>query len=123
MEARTGPSVLIVDDEAEILTALGALLESEGFHVSVAGNGIDGLEQVRRGTPDVVLLDVMMPLMDGRAMCRALRADPLTAQVPVVFMTAGTPPPQADCAHEAVVRKPFDVDDLISLLRRVGARG
>lgn len=119
-EARARPSVLIVDDEADILTALGALLESEGFVVSVADNGLDALEQARRRPPDVVLLDVMMPLMDGRALCRALRADPLTAQVPVIFMTAGAPPAQADFGHQAVVRKPFDVDDLVALLRRWG---
>lgn len=114
-------SVLIVDDELEITSTLGALLSAEGFEVIVAHNGREGLEQVGRRVPDVVLLDLMMPVMDGRAMCRALRADPATAHVPVVVMTAGSWLGGDECAHSAFLRKPFDVDHLLEVLRRVVA--
>lgn len=112
------PSVLIVDDEDEIAETLRELLTAEGFEVTIANNGLDGLERVRETRPDVVLLDIMMPVMDGRAMCRALRADPATADLPIVVMTAGGSMGRDTCDYTALLRKPFDVDVLIDLLRR-----
>lgn len=81
------PRVCVVDDDPAILAALAALLQSE-FEVVVARNGHDALRLARKDPPDLILLDVQMPDLDGFAVCRRLKDDPLTAEVPVVFLTA-----------------------------------
>lgn len=82
-------SVLIVDDVPENLTVLGELLQGAGYEVKVADGGEAALRVARRQpAPDLILLDVMMPLMDGHEVLRRLRADPSTAAIPVMFLTA-----------------------------------
>ncbi len=79
--------VLIVDDEPESRSRLRALLQEQGHAVSEASNGLDALEVARRQPPDLVISDILMPQMDGFALCRAYRADPALAQAPFVFYT------------------------------------
>lgn len=79
--------VCVVDDDPSVLSALAALLQAE-FDVVAARSGRDALRLVRRDPPDLILLDVQMPDLDGFAVCRRLKDDPLTADVPVVFLTA-----------------------------------
>jgi len=80
--------VLVVDDVEINIKLLEAKLASEYFHVLTAGDGVEALEQARRERPDIVLLDIMMPLMDGFEVCRRLKADPATSDIPVVMITA-----------------------------------
>ena len=82
--------VLIVDDIAANLRLLEAKLLNEYYEVAVAASGEEALAAVPRWMPDVVLLDVMLPRMDGYEVCRRLKADPATAHVPVVMVTALT---------------------------------
>jgi DNA-binding response OmpR family regulator len=82
--------ILIIDDLMESVALLLRYFQSEPIDVMVALNGLDGLRKAREGQPDVILLDVVMPGMDGYAVCRALRSEPLTAAIPVIFLSANT---------------------------------
>ena len=82
------PKILIVDDEPDILEFLSYNLEAEGFDVSVAANGVQGLEKAREIEPDLIVLDIMMPEMDGVELCRRLRADPTFDDTAITFLTA-----------------------------------
>ena len=84
----TAPKILVVDDEPDILEFLSYNLENEGFDVSVAANGVLGLEKAREVTPDLIILDIMMPEMDGVELCRRLRADSAFDQTAITFLTA-----------------------------------
>lgn len=84
------PSVLVVDDTPANLGVLLEFLGSVGFEVLVAESGRSALEQLNYGRPDIILLDVLMPGMDGLALCRRLKEDAATREIPVLFMTALT---------------------------------
>jgi CheY-like chemotaxis protein len=108
--------ILVVDDEPMVRQSLGQFLGDEGYTVEEAADGADALARVGEHRPDVILLDLMMPGMNGRQFLRALRDDPRYSDLPVVVMTAVrglTVQPAAMGASE-VVEKPFDVDDLLN---------
>ena len=79
---------MIVDDDTDLLAMLGPQLEQWGYQALLADSGEDALAQAKAARPDLVLLDIMMPKMKGREVCAALKADPATAKIPVIFMTA-----------------------------------
>ena len=118
--------VLVVDDVLPNVKLLAAKLTREYFEVITASNGPEALEMVRRESPDIVLLDVMMPGMDGPTTLEKLRALPGLASTPVVFMTAKVQP-QEVARYRAlgsldVISKPFDPMTLPELLRGIWAR-
>jgi two-component system phosphate regulon response regulator PhoB len=80
--------ILLVEDEPDITEVLQYNLEKEGFQVELAGRGDTGLDAVRRESPDLVLLDLMLPGLDGLEMTRLLKRDPATAHLPIVMLTA-----------------------------------
>ena len=82
------PRVLIVDDEPSIVEVLEYNLTKEGFEVLTAGDGRDGLAKAKAHNPDIVLLDLMLPGMDGLTVCRTLRSDPQTQSVRILMITA-----------------------------------
>jgi len=81
-------SVLVVDDEEQNRTLLHDSLEAHGYEITEAANGLEALERVAERLPDVILLDVMMPQMDGFEVCRRLKQHPITAHVPILMVTA-----------------------------------
>lgn len=83
-------SVLIVDDEPMARTLLRLMLVRAGFNVAEAEDGFDALDKVRKNRPDVILLDVMMPGMDGFSVCERLRSDEETASLPIIMLSAKT---------------------------------
>ena len=105
--------VLIVDDESGIRMILGRLLRSLNLDVYFAANGLEGLEQARRVLPDLVLLDMNMPMMGGLSMCHALKSSAETARIPVVFISGeGKLGPVEDAMSEGAagyILKPFDL--------------
>lgn len=112
-------TVLVIDDDSGIRDSLAEVLEVEGFSVACASNGAEGLERLRARRPGLVVVDLLMPVMNGYQFISALRDDPATSQLPVVLMTgatprAGHPLPTAD----ALLPKPFELDDLLALVRR-----
>ena len=118
-----GRRVLLVEDAAELRLLLELVLESEGFVVLASADGPEGLQAARDERPDVVLLDVQLPGLDGSEVLRALQADPATASIPVVFLTAEPreqDPRLLSLGARGVLRKPFDpgtvAHDLAQLL-------
>ncbi len=84
------PHILIVDDTVINLQILGKILIDSGYHVTAAKSGHEALDFLQKKVPDMILLDVMMPAMDGFELCRKIKSNPATAQVPVIFITALT---------------------------------
>jgi CheY-like chemotaxis protein len=112
-----GGRILVVDDDHMVRDSVGRVLEEEGYAVSFAKDGSDALDKVCQDPPDAILLDVMMPGMNGRQFLKALRDDLGVDDIPVVVMTAV----QGIDAHRAyalgasdLVEKPFDVDELLN---------
>ena len=113
--------VLIIDDEAPIRLLCRVNLKAEGMEVLEAGDGYVGLEQARQDRPDLVLLDVMMPGLDGWAVAASLLADPRTATIPIIFLTARAEfrdrARGLDIGGVDYVTKPFNPLELASLIR------
>ncbi|MEW6185441.1 MAG: response regulator [Thermodesulfobacteriota bacterium] len=80
--------ILVVDDEPDFASIVQSNLEKEGFTVEVAYNGVEGLEKIRSHPPDAVVLDVMMPEKDGYAVCKEMKKDERTRDIPVILLTA-----------------------------------
>lgn len=108
-----GERVLVVDDDDDIRTvATASLARLGGFRVEAVSGGAEAVERARAERPDAIVLDVMMPKVDGRATLAALRAVPELASVPVVFLTAKALPAERRALSElgvaGVLAKPFD---------------
>lgn len=108
--------ILIVDDESSIRKTVGRRLEREGYRVHTAESGEEALRIAAEKMPDLILLDVMMPKMKGRDVCARLKADPKTAKIPVIFLTAlgladHIQAGMAAGAEDYIV-KPFEVEEL-----------
>jgi len=121
------PQVLLVDDDEVNLLLTGVALRERGFRPVEAASGEQALELLRQHAPDIVGLDAMMPGLDGYETCRRLKADPATAAVPVVFLTARTQRSESDRALElgavACLPKPFDPMTIAAELRAaIGTR-
>ncbi|MDX6224186.1 MAG: hypothetical protein QOE64_562 [Frankiales bacterium] len=122
MESRPA-RVLVVDDDDVIRQLITVNLELEGFEVHTATDGEDCLAKVKEVAPDVVTLDVMMPRLDGWDTAAALRADPETAGLKLVLLSARAQ--EADKAKgegigvDAYLTKPFDPDELVETVRRL----
>jgi two-component system alkaline phosphatase synthesis response regulator PhoP len=80
--------VLVVDDDPDFVDAVKAVIEKGGYHVDIAYDGKEALEQVAKSKPDVIILDIMMPVMNGHEACKVLKADPATAEIPIIMLTA-----------------------------------
>jgi len=110
-------TILIVDDEQPLRELLADVLESDGHRVMTAGNGREALTIVARDRPDLVVSDVMMPLLNGVRLCQQLKADPSTASVPVILMSSVGPRVVAGSGADAFLKKPFDLDEVEMLVR------
>jgi len=112
--------VLVVDDDPLIGQYLVDVLDGKGFTVTVARNGKEGLEAARSQRPDLILLDVMMPELNGFQVCEALRRDPALEATPVVMLTAMENQKLNELAFEAgaeaCMTKPFQPDRLINII-------
>ncbi len=117
----TDTRVLVVDDEVDISTILTLTLQRAGFQVTAASDGVDGLAKLAEHTPDLVVLDVMMPRLDGLEMLRRIRSEPVTSSIPVIMLTA-----RAQVADRLVgfehgaddyVAKPFEPNEVVARVR------
>jgi two-component system alkaline phosphatase synthesis response regulator PhoP/two-component system response regulator VicR len=115
--------VLVVDDQPHIVRLIQVNLEKEGFEVATAGDGVEGLRQVREVRPDLVILDVIMPRKDGFQVLREIKADEQFSETPVIMLTVKTH--NADIVEglkegaELYLPKPFHPKELVSLVKRV----
>ena len=115
--------ILVADDDAVILRLLQVNFGLEGFEVQTAIHGEDALQKAREMCPDVILLDVMMPGLDGWEVCRRLKEDEALTKTPVVFLSARAQDEDRQRGYDlgvaAYVTKPFDPARLIKLVRRL----
>ena len=116
-------SLLIVEDEEDIQELLAYHLQREGYTVRIANTGEEGLRQVRRQPTDLVLLDLMLPGIDGLEICRTLRADPATRALPIIMVTARGEESDIvtglELGADNYVTKPFNHKALIARVRAV----
>jgi DNA-binding response OmpR family regulator len=113
--------ILAVDDDPDVLNSIAEVLEEAGFEVDRAASGRDALSMVTRHRPDLVVLDIMMPEMDGIEVCRRIRTDPFTSKLPVIFLTAKGRPAEIasglDAGGDDYLTKPFQVVELPARVR------
>jgi two-component system alkaline phosphatase synthesis response regulator PhoP len=121
-------NVLLVDDDPDFVEAVKVIVESGGYNVRVAFDGKEGLEAVKEEKPDIIVLDVMMPVMDGHAACAALKKDPETKDIPVILLTAVADRvttskyshrDMLESEAEDYMPKPVDPPELLSQIRRL----
>jgi len=113
--------VLVVDDIPKNLQVVGTMLRNEGYEVMPAMSGADALEGVRVQVPDLILLDLMMPEMDGLEVCRRLKSDPAVRSIPIIFLTASNEMEHLVKGFEAgavdYITKPFNAPELLARVR------
>jgi two-component system phosphate regulon response regulator PhoB len=113
--------ILIIEDESDIQTLLRYNLDKEGYAVTVAGTGGDGLAEMRRKPYDLVLLDLMLPDRDGLDVCRTMRADPALANIPVIMITAKGEESDVvlglGLGADDYVIKPFRIKELLARIK------
>jgi len=119
-----GKRVLVVDDDRVIQQLLEVNLELEGYDVvATASDGREALEKIGQLKPDLVILDIMMPKMDGLAVCRSLKADPELAKIPIVLLSARAQDLDIreglDIGANAYLTKPFDPVELLDVVARL----
>lgn len=120
MSAR--PLVLVVDDDDDLRELLGVLLATEGVEVASAANGLEALSAIAARRPDLILLDMKMPVMDGWELCRRLDAD--GGRPPILVMTAAFDPAAraAEVRADGWIGKPFENEEIRSMVRSIVAR-
>ena len=117
--------ILAVDDERHIVRLVQINLQKEGYEVVTAGNGREALEKVQSEKPDLIVMDVMMPEMDGFEALEKLKANPQTAQIPIIMLTAKAQ--DADVfsgwqkGADLYLTKPFNPSELLTFVKRIFA--
>ena len=113
--------ILVVDDEVDLVKMIRFSLEAEGYTVLVSYNGEDALNQARKEAPDLVLLDIMLPKLDGYKVCRLLKFDERYKHIPIIMLTAKTQEKDKTLGVETganeYITKPFDMDGLIGKIK------
>ena len=115
------PRILLVDDEPSIVKMVGKRLEVEGFQVLVAMDGQEGLNKAQTERPDLMILDLMLPKMNGYEVCSALKHDARYQNIPIILFTAKAQDKDEkfgmECGANAYVRKPFRAQELVEKIR------
>ena len=116
---RVAKDVLVVEDESYLCDLIADVLESEGHTARTASNGLEALDLMRQRKPHIVLLDLMMPVMDGWEFMDALRENPQWDGVPIVIISAiyDAKRTQRETGARAVITKPFDIDQITEIVR------
>ncbi len=113
--------VLYVEDDTEHCLMLSNLLTSQGFTVETARNGLEGVEKAREWEPDVILLDLLLPLMDGFGVMNSLKEDPTTQDIPIIVISAWPTADNRKRVREAgaqnFITKPFHSEELVNTIR------
>jgi len=113
--------ILIVDDEVDLVETVRFPLEMEGYHVLISYNGEDALNQARKENPDLILLDLMLPKLDGYKVCRLLKFDDRYKHIPILMLTAKTQEKDKALGMETganeYITKPFEMEDLLKKVK------
>lgn len=113
--------ILVVDDEEDVRNLVAMMLKAEGYQVVVAGTGKEALDLLEEEPPHLIVLDVMMPSMDGWEVCRQIKSNARTRDIPVVFLTVRQQPLDRIIGTEVLnasgyIHKPFEREELISTI-------
>lgn len=115
--------ILLADDEEDIKTVVTMFLESQGYEVVTAFDGLDTLEKVRSEKPDLILLDIMMPVLDGYEVCKQLKEDEQTADIPIVILSAAAHAESVQRGLKAgaqdYIIKPFEPEKLREKIEQI----
>lgn len=118
--------ILIVEDEQDILQLVRLYLEKEGYRICTATTGVEGLKQTKNENPDLVILDLMLAEMDGLEVCKRLRADPKTARIPIIMLTAKAEESDTviglELGADDYVTKPFSPKALVARVKALFRR-
>lgn len=116
-------NILVIEDDDIVSRTIERCLRGDEFHVSIANTGVEGLQKARRQPPDMIILDVIMPGMDGYAVCREVRADPLLKEIPILFLTAKSKDEDKitglSAGADDYLSKPFNLDELTLRVRAI----
>jgi DNA-binding response OmpR family regulator len=115
--------VLIIDDNPTLATTLEMILELKGFSIETAGDGITGYNMIKEVMPDIVILDVMLPGMDGFQVCEKSKSDPDTKDIPIIMLTGKDTGADFDKALEKkadwYIVKPYNIEHLMSVFDKL----
>jgi DNA-binding response OmpR family regulator len=115
--------ILVIEDDDIVARTIERSLRGEEFRILITNSGVEGLKAARRRTPDLVILDIIMPGMDGYTVCREMRSDPLLSEIPILFLTAKIKDEDKIAGFKAgaddYLSKPFNIDELILRLRAI----
>ena len=118
--------VLIVEDEVEMRTSIGEFLQKQGYTVCEAEDGEEALAKTFTEKPDLILLDLRLPKVDGYQVCQTLKGNPITSMIPIIMITALTATPQKikgiEHGADDYVSKPFDLEELAARIKMVQRR-
>ncbi|HOE67444.1 MAG TPA: response regulator [Candidatus Hydrogenedentes bacterium] len=114
--------VLVVDDEPDLVEFIARLLRAEGFDVLTAYDGINAMDMTENERPDIILLDIMMPMVSGYEVCQQIKANPMTRNIPILCMTSAHSIDARARSRQAgaatVIVKPFTPAELVAQVRR-----
>lgn len=118
-----GKKILIVDDDEDVIFSIASLLEYKGYQVVTVRDGDLAIHKVFENKPDLIILDVMMPRMNGFAVCRTLKVGNSTGNIPIIILTAKNTGSEAREAADAMadyyIPKPFDNNDLLGKINKL----
>ena len=122
-ETQPRARVLVVDDEADLVRILQFGLESLGYHVETAADGQEGLKKAREMKPDIILLDLMLPKLDGYKVCRLLKFDERYKNIPVIILSARTQEGDQALAMEMganrFITKPYEFSEILAQMEKL----
>jgi len=115
--------ILLIDDEPELVKAVEIRLKSTGYEVSVAYDGRAGIHEAKEIKPDLIILDLLMPIMDGYAVANELKDDPETKHIPIIILTASQREDLRTRCREigvtSFIMKPFETSDLLMMVKAI----
>jgi len=115
--------ILIIDDEVQLIQMVQIRLEANGYDIVAAYAGEEGIEKVKSENPDLIILDIMMPKMDGFEVCKILKNDPQYSKIPIIFLSAKTQEEAMEIGKEkgadAFLKKPFETPDLLAKIEEL----
>lgn len=118
-----GKRIVVVEDDEKIVSIIRSLLSREGFYIKSAPDGISGLNMVKKEIPDLLILDLMLPSLDGFDVCREIRMDPRTAQIPIIILTCKSEEIDRvlglELGADDYITKPFSPRELLARVKAV----
>jgi len=115
--------ILVIDDETQLIEMVQIRLEANGYEVITANNGQEGVDKAKDENPDLIILDIMMPVMDGYEACKILKNDPQCSKIPIIFLSAKAQDEDTKIGEEkgadAFVKKPFETADLMTKIEEL----